>query len=512
MKNNSKKSFNSRVIYKQDLKIGYAYILEKLDLKLPLHWHISYKSLNNTNSLEVRDDIFFETYHKSYWPQDNLWDHLEFAIKYDGVNLLYLTTIFTTVTDSSVDGLVDYINTKKMSKYSRKIWFFYEFLTGNILPIEDLKSGNYVDALDSEFYYVIENGKKNRRQRIVNNLLGTSDFCPIVRRTANLKNYENIDFLKKCENVISSYSTKILKRALCYFYNKETKSSFEIENIVPSENRVERFVNLLMIAEKEDFVSKHQLIDLQNKIVDQRFADKDYRTIQNYIGQSVFYQREIIHYICPSPQDLPMLMDGLINVHALIESSNISPIIHAAIIAYSFVFMHPFEDGNGRIHRFLIHNILARRGLTPKGLMFPISAVMLKNNIQYDFSLESFSKPLLGLIDYSINDAGEISVYNDTKNLYRYIDLTIQVETLFAFVIKTIEEELVNELSFLVNYDKAKQSIQQIIDMSDRLIDLFIKCCTSNGGTLSKDKRKKYYKFLTDKELIELEKIFRKYF
>ncbi len=29
------------------------------------------------------------------------------------------------------------------------------------------------------------------------------------------------------------------------------------------------------------------------------------------------------------------------------------------------------EDGNGRIHRFLIHNILARRGFTPKGVMHP---------------------------------------------------------------------------------------------------------------------------------------------
>ena len=53
-------------------------------------------------------------------------------------------------------------------------------------------------------------------------------------------------------------------------------------------------------------------------------------------------------------------------------------VIHAAAIGYGFVFLHPFEDGNGRIHRFLIHNILARRGFTPADVMAPVSATMLK--------------------------------------------------------------------------------------------------------------------------------------
>ena len=36
-----------------------------------------------------------------------------------------------------------------------------------------------------------------------------------------------------------------------------------------------------------------------------------------------------------------------------------NPFLIEAAIAYGFVFLHPFEDGNGRIHRFLIHNILS---------------------------------------------------------------------------------------------------------------------------------------------------------
>ena len=53
------------------------------------------------------------------------------------------------------------------------------------------------------------------------------------------------------------------------------------------------------------------------------------------------------------------------------ETGNLHAVVHAAVIAYGFVFLHPFEDGNGRIHRFLIHNILARRGYTPEGSCFP---------------------------------------------------------------------------------------------------------------------------------------------
>jgi len=82
-----------------------------------------------------------------------------------------------------------------------------------------------------------------------------------------------------------------------------------------------------------------------------------------------------------------------------------SPMRKRLYIAYDFVFLHPFEDGNGRIHRFLIHNILSLQKMFPgKLIMFPISAVMLKNLGDYDASLEAFSHPLLQLIDYQLDE------------------------------------------------------------------------------------------------------------
>ena len=213
---------------------------------------------------------------------------------------------------------------------------------------------------------------------------------------------------------------------------------------------------------------KERLRELQNRIVDPRFKDSDYRESQNYVGQTVAYQKEIIHSICPKPDDLPSLMAGLIESHKRMKAGNISPVIHAAAIAYGFVFLHPFEDGNGRIHRFLIHNILSLQAMVPRGLMFPVSAVMLKNPADYDASLEAFSRPLLKLIDYQLDEMGQMTVANDTACWYQYMDMTAQAEALYEFVAKIIEEELVEELSFLANYDNTKKAIQDIIDMPDR--------------------------------------------
>jgi hypothetical protein len=248
------------------------------------------------------------------------------------------------------------------------------------------------------------------------------------------------------------------------------------------------------------------LIELQNHIVDPRFHDHDFRNNQNYVGENVIGQPQKIHYISPQPSDLHDLMEGLFVSHNRMNLSSIHPVIHAAIIAYGFVFMHPFEDGNGRIHRFLIHNILSRRGFTPPGGIFPVSAVMLKKMTAYDASLEAFSKPLMELIDFDLDDEGRLTVQNQTTNFYRFIDFTIQAEALFEFIVETIDVEWVQELQFLANYDKTKRAIQEIIDMPDRLIDLFIKLCLQNHGKLSAAKRQSHFSMLTDLEVSKMER------
>lgn len=486
----------------QNRLAGYAFLIDKHRLNVMPNWHTS--SISQTGMLRstIQEGQVESIYPLTYWPGESTGDHLEFALKYDGINLGILSALFEAVPEDEITG---WISSKPMGKYARRVWFLFEFITGKELSLPNLTKGNYINLLEPERYYTITPGRRIQRQRVIDNLLGGRSFCPIIRRTDRLVAMEDIDLRQRCEEIVTGYSPELLRRALSYLYSKETKSSFEIEHVRPSASRTQKFIGLLEMAEHSDFCEKPLLIDVQNRIVDPRFRDADYRLSQNYVGQTISYQRQLVHYVSPKPEDLAGLMDGLFASHLMMKQGAVSAVIHAAAISYGFVFMHPFEDGNGRIHRFLIHNILFLRGAIPKGLMFPVSAAMLKNPAMYDRSLESFSTPLMRLVEYDLDDLGKMIVPSDTGRWYRYIDMTTQAEALFDFVELTIKHELVEELKFLASYDKTKQAIQEIVDMPDRLIDLFIQLCLQGGGHLSARKRESYFSFLTDDELAGLE-------
>ncbi|MDP8228395.1 MAG: Fic family protein [Candidatus Electryoneaceae bacterium] len=484
--------------------VGYAELVRRYRLEVIPNWHRSMIAFSGTHTINTTDGIVEEVYPVKYWPGEELGDHLEFALKYDGVNLEILVVLFEALDEKE---MLQYVASKPTGKYARRIWYLFEFLTAKRLPLDNLSQGNYVDILDPDRYYTVDPAQKIQRQRVNDNLLGKPSFCATIRRTEKLEQFEHANFHERVQKIISAYSIQQLKRALSYLYTKETKSSFEIEKVKASSSRTERFITLLQLAETEDFCQKTRFIELQNRIVDPRFLDSDYRSNQNYVGETVALGKERIHYICPKPEDIVNLMDGLVDSHELLDNCNIPPVIHATVIAYGFVFLHPFEDGNGRIHRFLIHNSLARRGFINQGIMFPVSAAMLNNLSEYDQSLEAFSKHIMSIVDYTLNEDGSMVINNDTARWYRYIDMTPQAEALCWFIEKTIDTELVVELEFLAKYDEAKNALQEIIDMPDQKIDLFIRLCVQNRGKLSEKKRKNHFDLLTDDEIIQMESI-----
>ncbi|MCF6253653.1 MAG: hypothetical protein L3J38_02775 [Thiomicrorhabdus sp.] len=189
---------------------GYAYLLEKFELVGMPHWHVSFVSFSGTHRSNLQNGITHDIYPIRYWPGEGIGDHLEFALKYDGVNIALLASLFKSIPEIE---LTDYIQSKPTGKYARRIWFFYEFLTGKSLPIDNITSGNYVNALEAEKYYTVQSGEKSPRHRIINNLLGSKAFCPLIRRTEKLSKLDLIDLHKKCEKIITAYPPELLRRA-----------------------------------------------------------------------------------------------------------------------------------------------------------------------------------------------------------------------------------------------------------------------------------------------------------
>ncbi len=289
------------------------------------------------------------------------------------------------------------VKSKPNGQYSRRLWFLYERLTKQTLAIPDVKSGNYIALADPELYFTIPS-VRIPRYRINLNVPMLNSFCPLVRRSEKLIKYQGLNLSDLAKKATKHRPPELLARAINFLYTKETKASFLIEKEEPDSNRSERFIALLKQAERYDFLNKDSLIELQKTIVDPRFAKDDYRNFQNYVGESYGFGQEKINFICPRPEDVEVLMEDLIATAKILTTSEFDAVIKAAIIAFGFVFIHPFDDGNGRIHRFIIHNILSLSNFSPEGLIFPVSAAMLGQMRKYDATLESFSTPLLSLI------------------------------------------------------------------------------------------------------------------
>src|SRR5690606_4598991 len=120
-------------------------------------------------------------------------------------------------------------------------------------------------------------------------------------------------------------------------------------------------------------------------------------------------------------EDVPVLIEGLIEANNKLEGdTTFDAVIAAAMISFGFGFTHPLVDGNGRLHRYLIHHVLVRKHFAPREIVFPVSAVMLERLEEYRKVLEHFSLPRLDLIEWSVTDDNNVEVTNDTIDLYRY--------------------------------------------------------------------------------------------
>jgi hypothetical protein len=469
---------------------GHMGLLQRFGLDLPAPPVVSIVGAGTRRSL-VESGQTVERYLAGYDYGDSATGDIKFALRYEPVDLRILNAAFHRLDPADLEV---WIEREATGIFSRRAWFLYEHLTGRPLSLPDSGPVRYIPALDPERHIVRPNDRsdRSRRHHVLDNLPGSPAFCPIVRRTAKLDGLMATPVAAEARIQIERHDPDILRRAVRYLYTKETRSSFEIEGEEIDDTRAERFVRALQSAKDFDPTEKADYIELQNLIISNpRFHARDWRDNQNFIGSVGGGYRQTIDYVCPRPQDVAALMDGLGAMAARLRRT-VDPLIAAALLSFGFVFIHPFEDGNGRIHRYLVHRVLADEGVTPPDVLFPISAAMIRDRAAYDAALEGFSATVVPFIDWRWAGGvvgGEIEVLNDTRDLYRFFDATAQAEYLYERVIETVRKDLREELDFVETYDWVYRALSEHLDgLPDHRVSLLVVLCLQNGGRLSKGK------------------------
>jgi hypothetical protein len=204
------------------------------------------------------------------------------------------------------------------------------------------------------------------------------------------------------------------------------------------------------------------------------------------------------------PPNVPDLMAGLHDMRQV--QGHAGAVVEAACRSFAFVFLHPFGDGSGRIHRLLLHHVLAIRRFLPPHLVVPISSVILRTPHDYDAVLEGFSRAVLPLVKCTVGDEGELRIQSAPDDAHQFPDLTPQCEACFGWLETALEEDLPKELAFLSSFDEVRRKMRRIIEMPDRKELLFIKLCLQGGGRLSKTKRALFSE-LSDETIERLERV-----
>lgn len=129
------------------------------------------------------------------------------------------------------------------------------------------------------------------------------------------------------------------------------------------------------------------------------------RTDQNWIGGND-YNPCGADFVPPPPEEIDRLLDDLC---AAINDDQLPPLVQAALVHAQFESIHPFEDGNGRTGRALIHVVLRRRKIAP-AYVPPLSVVLASAKQRYVNGLTSFrGESVNGWIEYFASAAARAS-------------------------------------------------------------------------------------------------------
>jgi hypothetical protein len=475
--------------------IGYRWLAE--------HYGVSTVQALRTDSViaksraSVREEGYVhEQYPPTARPAGTLAGHLSFALKHEGIHLEFLSRLFGT---APVAELEAWVAAEPTGQYARRAGFFYEYLTGRQLDFPGVAAGNYVAALDSDTYVTASQPVNNQRWRVRDNLPGSRHYCPMVLRTDRIRQAERYDCAQRLADMEVKFGADVLQHSAVWLTIKESRASFMIEHEERRVDRVRRFAAAMerCCGQYDDPLSEAALGELQAHILGPRASRYGIRRSPVFVGEADGFT-EVVHYIAPHWDDVPCLLSGLRDCAR--QTANIPPLVRAALLSFGFVYIHPMSDGNGRISRFLINDVLRRAGAVPDPFILPVSATIANSVINrrgYDQVLELFSRPLMRKYAdawaFGAEQLGEDGVhfnfqfdaYQDALPAWRYPDMTDHVEYLSDIVRVTIEQEMYKEAGYLRDLRLARERVKQVIEGPDGDIDRIIRSVRENGGKIS---------------------------
>lgn len=145
-------------------------------------------------------------------------------------------------------------------------------------------------------------------------------------------------------------------------------------------------------------------------------------------------------------------------------------------------------------------------GFTPKGIILPVSAVVVANLDRYKSALEAFSRPMRDRTSYN-PDVPETPATGNDAIYFRYFDATVQASFLFNALERTVENDLPAEIYFLIGFDRARLAPNALADWPAHSLENFIRLVHQNGGKLSANKRKSYFAWMRDDEVERFERV-----
>jgi hypothetical protein len=493
--------FHERRLPETATPAGYSALIDAYGLAVPLPRMLS--AIGERHRILTQDGWRLMT--PRHVPHPTLDGHLTFALKYEGLDLAVLKRLLAATGPAPIEELV---RNKPTGSYARRIWFLCEWLTGTRLDLPDAQAGRYVPVLDPALQWGTD-GENAPRYRVKNNLPGTSKFCPLVFRTEELIRFAGLNLPQRAREIVADVPRDLLARTAAFLLLKDSRSSYAIEGGRPPQDRIQRWGRAIGEAGRQD-LDRDELLRLQRIVIgDARFVRLGLREKGGFVGE---HDREtrlpLPEHISARPDDLSSLIEGM-SEFTRGPAQALDPVVAAATLAFGFVYAHPFEDGNGRLHRYLIHHVLARGGFNPPGVVFPVSSAILERIDDYRAVLESYSQRLLPLIEWQATDRFNVRVLNDTGDFYRFFDATPHAEFLYACVQKTVEEDLPQETEFLRRYDRFRTEVDMMIDMPEGTINLLFRFLNQNGGRLSQRAREREFEALTDEETERIETIYR---